>query len=423
MTKDFSVAICGGGLCGLSAAVALSRAGISVHVFEASSFSQEAGAGVGLGPNAVRALKGLGIFDAVLARSDHPSPYPRLFSFCSAYDPHECIYNYETNCQDPLALAIYRPAFLEAVVALLDPSIIQYNKRCTSVGLSEAGKQILHFADGTSHETDLVIGADGIRSITRRYVIGDVSSNNSLVYPNTSAYRGLIPRDDLQRAGVYTDLTNSNRPLCFMGSGKHMIVFPIKGSTVINVVVFLTDWDKPAQAELPYPWVEASTEQELKDRCGNWGHDTSIILNHLKKPSKWSIHTVYPPLQSYVRDNVVLVGDAAHGMLPHLGAGVGQGFEDVFLLVQLLTHPQAKNGNLPDLLMRYNTVRPPRANGVLQASAEAGRMYDSFSSKEDTSRLQRGLPGIWEDIWGHDLNKDVAASFESLYISNVFQDE
>ncbi|KAJ3802246.1 FAD/NAD-P-binding domain-containing protein [Lentinula aff. detonsa] len=417
-SKDFTVAICGGGLCGLTCAVAFARAGISVTVFEASTFSQEAGAGVGLGPNAIRALKGLGIFDAVLAHSDQRKPAPRLFSFVSGKNPHDCIFDYETNCEDPVALAIYRPAFLEAVLALLDPSIIMFRKRCTSLDVSETGKHILHFADGTTHEADLVIGADGVRSVARRYVIGDVPKN-PLVYANTVAYRGLIPTEDLQKAGIQTDLTR--RPICFLGLGKHIICFPIKGATVINIVVFLAEHDEPLQSELPYPWVESVSQDELKDSCKDWGHDPMIILDHLTNPSKWSIHALDPPLQSYVRDKVVLVGDASHAMLPHLGAGVGQGFEDVSVLVQLLTHPQTQKSNLCDVLARYNDVRPPRANDVLEASARMGRLYDSFrSSAQDKARLQKELSGIWEAVWNYDLDADVVNALEILRRSNVF---
>ncbi|KAF9074960.1 salicylate hydroxylase [Rhodocollybia butyracea] len=423
MPKDFNIAIVGGGLCSLSAAVALTRAGISVSVFEASLFSQEAGAGVGLGPNALRALKGLGIFDAILSRSDQSQPAPRTFRFMSAYEDHEFIFDYETNCADPGALAIYRPAFLDAIADLLDPSVVRYNHKCTSISLSETGKQVLHFADGTTHEADLVIGADGIRSISRRYVLGE-HLKSPLVFPNTVAYRGLVPVEDLKRAGVRTELTG--RPVCFVGEGKHIICFPIKGFTVINFVVFLSDYDKLAQSELPYPWVETTSEQELKDRCGNWGHDTTIILDLLKSTSKWSIHALDPPLQSYIRNRVVLVGDAAHSMLPHLGSGVGQGFEDVFLLVQLLTHPKSNKANLPHLLAQYDALRPPRANAVLHASWEAGKLYDSYDptkQADSKSRLQAELVGIWEDVWTYDLTKDVDSAFENLHRLKAFQDE
>ncbi|KAF8831977.1 hypothetical protein HHX47_DHR1001215 [Lentinula edodes] len=308
-SKDFTVAICGGGLCGLACAVALSRAGISVTVFEASSFSQEAGAGVGLGP-----------------------------------------------------------AFLDAVVELLDPSIIQFRKRCTSIDVSENGRHVMHFADSTTHETDLIIGADGVRSVARRFVIGELAKD-PLIYPNTAAYRGLVPTEDLRRAGVQTELTG--RPLCFVGLDK------------INIVVFLSDYDKPPQSELPYPWVESVSQKELKEHCKDWGHDPKIILDHLKNPSKWSIHAL-DPLQNYVRDKVVLVGDA-------------------------------------DVLARYNDVRPPRANDVLRASARAGRLYDSFRSPEqDKTRLQTELSGIWEDVWSYDLHKDVTTSFETLHRLHVF---
>ncbi|KAE9411502.1 FAD/NAD(P)-binding domain-containing protein [Gymnopus androsaceus JB14] len=416
--SDFEVAIVGAGLVGLVAAAALSRAGISVVVFEATSSPQEVGAGVGIGPNAVRALKGLGVFDAILARAKEPEGVQRTFHFHSPIDPHGCVFHYQTSCPDPVALPIYRPTFLEAVIGLLDPSIIHFNKRCTSISIAENGKHIVHFSDGTNHEAELIIGADGVKSVTRSYVVGE-HTKNPLVFTNTVAIEGSYLTEDLRSAGLKTEFAG-HKLITFLGSGKHIIGFSIKGGTVINFVVLVADHDKPKGPQLPPPWVESTTSEELKSHFESWGHDPMIILDHLKNPSKWSIHAVNP-LESFVRDKVVLIGDSAHAMLPHLGAGVGQGFEDVFVLVQLLTHPQARKANLPDILAQYNRVRPPRANAILRKSQWAGEIYDSYRSEEDNGRIQQCLSGYLEDVWGHDLEKDVASAFEVLHRSHIFR--
>ncbi|KAE9409161.1 FAD/NAD(P)-binding domain-containing protein [Gymnopus androsaceus JB14] len=386
--SDFEVAIVGAGLVGLVAAAALSRAGISVTVFEATSSSQEVGAGVGIGPNAVRALKGLGVFDAILARSDEPEGVQRTYCLHSPVNPHDCVLRYQTSCPNPVALPIYRPAFLEAVIGLLDPSIIHFNKRCTSISITESGKHTVHFSDGTSHEADL---------------------NNRSRW----CKKRLIPAEDLRRAGLLTNYSG-HKFILFLGSGKHIIGFSIKGGTV-QITINPRDPNYLLHGWNPQP------SEELKSHFGSWGHDPMIILDHLKNPSKWSIHAVNP-LESYIRDKVVLVGDSAHAMLPHLGAGVGQGFEDVFVLVQLLTHPQAQKANLPDLLAQYDRVRPPRANAILRKSQWAGETYESYRSEEDNGRIQECLSEIWEDVWGHDLEKDVASAFEALHLSQIFQD-
>lgn len=116
--------------------------------------------------------------------------------------------------------------------------------------------------------------------------------------------------------------------------------------------------------ELPQPWVEPVDQKELLDAFSGCGNDVSLMLQNMKNPSRWSIHTLYPPLTSYVKGRVVLVGDSvspafqvllscpdssalqAHGMLPHLGAGVGQGFEDVYTLCRLLAHPRTNKSSL-----------------------------------------------------------------------------
>ncbi|KAI3622555.1 salicylate hydroxylase [Moniliophthora roreri] len=411
--KDFNIAIIGGGMCGAAAAYGLARAGVPVQVFEAASKFGEIGAGVGIGPNAVRALDGLGLLQAVIARSDQPESKMRAFKFVSGTEDHEDVFDYESSMTNPSqmqGIGIYRPAFLDAVVELLDPTTIHFHKRCISLSRSETGYIVIHFSDGTTHEADIVIGADGIHSATRSFVLGDDPSRH-LAFTNNVTYRGLVPWEDLARASIKTELCE--RPTCFIGHGGHIICYPINDGRLINFAAFVADHDKPKGSELPLPG---------RTNYKGWGPDAQIILSHLKNPSKWSIHAWIPPLGSYVRDRVVLVGDAAHGMLPHLGAGAGQGIEDVFTLTQLLAHPQTNKCNIDRVLHSYNTVRPPRANSVLEGSKRAGEVYDNYCpGKLDASMVTERLTGQWESVWNHDVRKEVAFCVQMLSDEGVFR--
>ncbi|KAJ7118762.1 salicylate hydroxylase [Mycena epipterygia] len=413
-TKDFRVAIVGGGMCGLACAVGLARLGIDAHVFEAAPKFDEVGAGVGLGPNALRALKGLGVLDTVLARGDGSERTDRRMLFVSGLGAHEEVYDYNNSSEFTPAdagIGIYRPAFLDAVLPLVDPKMTHFNKRCTSISTTASGAHVIHFADGTSYEADLVIGADGIKSTSRNAVVG--TEEKVLQFTNTVAYRGLVPMNTLRKDGVKTDLTK--RVYGFVGIDKHLIVFPIKSGEIINIVAFATNNSVPVgSVEVPGPWVESVPQQELLDEFKGWGPDVMILLNHMKNPSKWSIHAL-TPLETFIRDKIALVGDAAHAMPPHLGSGVGQGFEDVFVLCQLLGHPSTNLSNLEDVLKAYDAVRQPRANMVLERSFRAGVIYEGYGKPGyGLSDMEGHLAGIWEPIWRHDLDVDVASAIASL---------
>ena len=97
---------------------------------------------------------------------------------------------------------------------LLDSGVTKFNKRCVSVRRASSGRQVLHFADETTYEADLVIGADGIKSIVRNAVVSD----GHLVFSNTYAYRGLIPIDTLKSAGLKTEV--QSRPYNWVGLGS-----------------------------------------------------------------------------------------------------------------------------------------------------------------------------------------------------------
>ena len=110
-----------------------------------------------------------------------------------------------TSTNNITSINATRPAFLDALVPLLDSGVTNFNKRCVSLGRSSSGRQVIHFADHTTFEADLIIGADGIKSVVRNAVVSD----GYLVFSNTYAYRGLIPIDTLKSAGLKAEVQSS----------------------------------------------------------------------------------------------------------------------------------------------------------------------------------------------------------------------
>ncbi|RDB28546.1 Salicylate hydroxylase [Hypsizygus marmoreus] len=364
--KDFKVAIVGGGMCGLLCAVGLARAGIQVNVFESATKFGEVGAGVGLGPNAIRALDGLGVLEAILRRTDEPTTESLSFRFITGVGNHDHVYLYPVP-SNHTGIGIYRPAFLEALEPLIDAKIVHFGKRCISISTCTSRSHLLHFEGGDVHEADLVIGADGIRSVVRSFV--DPETTGRVVYSNSVAYRSLLSLQSLKEAGVKTDLTS--QPLCWVGNNKHIITYPVQAKKMINIVAFSTSSEAPVGSNtIDPPWVRSASQNEILDAFSGWGDDAITLLKQMANPSKWYLHSMNPPLKNYIKQRVVLIGDAAHPMVPHLGAGVGQGFEDTLALCKLLSHRQTRRENLDVVLDAYNAIRVPRARAPTTAKSK-----------------------------------------------------
>ena len=123
----------------------------------------------------------------------------------------------------------------------------------------------------------------------------------------------------------------------------------LKGMTLqLNVVIFCTDHSAPGgSTEIPIEnWVKPVSKQAILDSFADCGPDVKKLLSLLGPCSRWCIHAVDPPLTSYVKGHIALVGDSAHGMTPHLGSGISQGLEDALIICRLLTHPKTGTLNI-----------------------------------------------------------------------------
>ncbi|VDB99848.1 unnamed protein product [Peniophora sp. CBMAI 1063] len=429
--KDFSLAIVGGGICGLTLAIALAKAGIPSNVFEAAHKYGEIGAGIGVGCNAVRVLEELGLARDVAAKSESSSDSAdgsghhaamKSFKFVRGEAPHEIIFDYPEGPTDE-GLGLHRASFLEALAGNIDRSMIteHFKKRCTSIQKMGSGRTLLVFSDGTTHETDVVIGADGLKSTVRRFVLGlpEGARDESLVFTRTAAYRGLVPIEELKAAGAKTDFLQS---LCWFGEDKHLITFPIRDNKILNIVAFTTDFSRPMEYEgNPQEWVKDVPQAEMLKDFEGWGPEVQAMLNGIKNPSKWSIHALYPTIDKYVAGKVALIGDAAHATLPHLGGGAGCGIEDAYVLARLLANPQTNAANVEAVLEAYQTVRVPRGSYTANQSKFAGDAYEGHgpSGPTDEGRM-KDFSKLWEEIWRHDLRQELRVAEGALIARGAF---
>ncbi|CAL1694047.1 unnamed protein product [Somion occarium] len=413
--KKLQVAVIGGGIVGLITAIALTKEGVGVHLYEATEKLAEIGAGIGLAPNAIRILQSLGVLYDVLPTFDQRPPLSKAFAFKYADEGQEMIFDSmeEGDGVGLHRIGVHRAALLDALVKHVDPQITHFGKRLQSITpLPSSNQQIMHFADGTSAEADVIIGADGIKSTVRSLLFAKDESGR-VVFTGTVAYRGLITVDDAKAAGVNPAFMT--RPTCLIWKGKHLIVDPIHDSDLFNIVAFVTDRSIPfgeIQRSPTEPWVIPVTPEGMLADFADCGanSDTIKLLRCINNPTKWFLYAVYPVLDTYVKGRVALVGDAAHAMLPHLGAGAGQGMEDAYLLAKLLgrssSNPSAQD--VESALKSYDDIRKPRAHSVWEGSQRVGDVYEGYGPtgfsiegmRQDLLDLRDGLfyRGLEEDL-------------------------
>lgn len=416
--SPLQIGIVGGGIAGVALALDLCRhPHLDVQLFEAAPAFGEVGAGVSFGANAVRAIEGLGL----------GKPYGLIADRTAA--PWQDIWFEWRRGEDAGYLgasvakgvgqsSVHRADFLDALATRLPQGIACFDKRAIRVEEQEARVRV-HFTDGTAHECDLLIAADGIKSNIRDYVL------EGLGYPlfaprfsGTCAYRGMIDSDQLREAyraaGVDEHLINV--PQMYLGLDAHILTFPVKQGRLINVVAFISD-RSVADPVWPQdtPWVKATSQAEMLKVFSHWGDAVRVLLECIPAPTLWALHEL-DELPCYVHGRVGLIGDAAHAMLPHQGAGAGQGLEDAWLLAQLLANPRAAQTSVTDILNVYDQIRRPRACRVQRTSHEAGELYEYRDPRVegDEALLSETLATRFDWLWNHDMATDLAQAHAHL---------
>ena len=341
------VGVVGGGIGGLTAALSLLRAGIDVEVFEQAPALGEVGAGVQVSPNASRVLHGLGLADELAATGVRPLAW------------HQRRWNDgRTLLRTPLAepleaefgfphYQMHRADLLLALARAFPSERVHLSHRL--VGFDDRGDRVVaRFADGAAAELDVLVGADGIHSLTRRLLFGADDPR----FTGCVAYRGLVPAERL--GSLELEVTAQ----VWMGPGRHFVHYFVSGGRLVNFVAITEQgtW-------IPESWTQPGDVDEALREFAGWHPQVRSILGAVDTTYTWALFD-RAPLDRWSVGRVTLLGDACHAMLPFMAQGAAMAIEDGATLAACL----AVGDDPAAALRRYDALRVPRATKLQSMS-------------------------------------------------------
>ncbi|KAI0830007.1 mannitol 1-phosphate dehydrogenase [Hypoxylon sp. FL0890] len=416
-TKPFNIAIVGGGISGLTLAIGLHKQNVPFTVYESAHKFGEIGAGVGFGPNSVRAM-GLispeiveGYKRCVTKGWDESNWFTVRVGDERKAGPDGVVKQREKEglrvgdpvfeihyTNDGLAGGVHRAHFLDELLKLVPEGTSKLGKRLVNITSATDGSQdvVLHFADGTTAQHSAVVGCDGIKSKSREILLGE---EYKAVFSGKYAYRGLIPMDKAIETLGEEIAQNSQM---YMGYHGHLLTFPIEKGKTMNVVAFSScdTWTDPQ-------WVVKTSKEKMLDDFSAWGPMVKAIIEAMEKRDIWALFNDPPaPIYYGSSPRICLLGDAAHATTPHQGAGAGMCIEDCFILSSLLG--EAKNvEDLDKVFQVYDEVRRPRTQKLVKTSKEAGMLYEFELEGDDLEAIERNFKSRMSWIWDADLQQDL----------------
>jgi salicylate hydroxylase len=356
--------IIGGGIAGLTAALCLRHFGVTAEIAEQAAAFGEVGAGLQLGPNAVKVLAALGLEDALMAHAHIPD----ALALRSGYSKHVML-------SLPLAdeararwgapyVHIHRADLVSILAKAAEKNGIacRFNMALDHI-VDDNNGATLFWKSGARERVPFVVGADGVRSLVRRALFDDREPE----FTRQVAWRALVERAQLGRHAP------SNAATVWTGRGRHAVTYWLRGGAQVNFVGVI-EQTQPASAS----WSEQAPREEALRDFRDFDPAVLKILRKTPKLHRWGIYQ-HAPLKQWSKGHAALIGDACHAMPPFLAQGAAMAIEDAWAFAATFTRSTSgrKKG-----LQAYQRCREARAQKVAQESRGNGERFHMRSGAE-----------------------------------------
>ncbi|MEX2036063.1 MAG: FAD-dependent monooxygenase [Xanthobacteraceae bacterium] len=384
--RDISVAVIGGGIGGLTAAVSLLQAGFDVHVYEQASWLSEVGAGINIGPNASRILIRLGLREE-LDKVAFRSPYMHQRRWQDGRTLTRTPLGNAIEAEFGAPHMIFHRGELHSILAkAVPPERVHLAHRC--IDIRQRGDRVeAQFDNGVQASADVLIGADGIHSTVRRILLGPEPPRFAC-----RAYRGLIPAERV------SDLAPESA--AWLGPGRHFIHYFVSAGRLLNFVGHVEQ-----EAWVSESWTEPGSVDDLRAAYAGWHPQVQRIIDAVDETFIWAVLD-RKPIARWTFGQITMLGDSCHPMLPFMGQGGAQAIEDAATITACLLH---SGDDLEAALKLYETVRLPRASKVQNGSWENKTRFHMPDGPEQVARdaaMAKGMTDwsyrsiAW--VYGHD---------------------
>lgn len=355
MKTVLRIAIAGAGIGGLAVALALQRAGFRPRVFEQSAMLGDFGAGISISPNAAKGLAFLGLA-AGLAENACIPPVQVTRHFRTGrplltIDRSDTVERYGAPYYQMHRGDLH--ALLLAAVQAQDGGAVSVARGVRKASLRDGGAA-LEFSDGSSEHVDLLVGADGLRSSVRASLFGDLQPT----FSGYVAWRGLVAAEAV--AGLALGEGSS----VSAGPGRLFVRYPVRAGQLLNYVAFARTgvWEEES-------WSQPSGIDEVHAALHDFHDEVHDIVRATPagRCNKWGLFA-REPLRVWSSGAAVLLGDAAHPMMPWFGQGAACAIEDAVVLARCCV----VSAGLPEVLQRYEAARVARVTMVHRESLLGG---------------------------------------------------
>ncbi|EJD00658.1 FAD/NAD-binding domain-containing protein [Fomitiporia mediterranea MF3/22] len=397
------ILIIGCGLGGIAAAHTLSQAGHTITILESAREIGEVGVGVVLPPPITRLLAKWGAGEAlrrVGVRSEGMAHLRYADGTVLGYMPMG--ERMEKRFGAP-NMFLHRADFHKILSSLaLSSPLVTLRLRSPvediqPIPSSEDGKVSVRLAGGEVVKGDLVIGADGIKSLTRSLIVRDDEKPEAT---GDATYRVILPTELMSKDEELKKLVEKGDLTVWVGEGTHMVGYPMSGGKQYNLGFIHPDDDAIES------WVAPGDVKTMREQFAKYEPRCQKILSLIENPVKWRLMD-HKPLRQWMHPagRVVLLGDACHPMLPYLAAGAAMAVEDAAVLGNLLSHLTSPN-QLPYFLSTYQLLRAERAWAAQLGSRAMQGPFHIHDGPEQEER-DKGMQKRMNEEWGVDEDGDV----------------